>query len=199
MRAGDGRLSEEDLRYLFRGHFEEELLTPRYGAMNGTFASICMHAFDIREPRTASSMYISYDKDNRPLIRYAPCYPCCSVYLPVVFGEELPELLAKGGEAYEEGSLWWQMERLAVDVSVDEARYGEVTRVALARTEDAIGKMTLDKENRATMQEATELLCRRAADAAEQIEADIRKAGGIYGPLKELIEEYAAKVKLPIL
>ena len=147
-----------------------------------------MHAFDMREARTASSMYVSYDEENRPVIRYAPCYPCCSVYLPVDFGE-LPELLAKGGAVYEKDSLWWQMERLAVNVSVDENRYGEVTRIALAKIEDS---------GMQNMREAGERLLLKAGDISEQIEADIRKAGGTYGPLKELIDEYAERTGLPI-
>ena len=189
MKAGDGKLSEEDLRYIFRNHFEEELLTPRFGAMSGTFASVCMHAFDMKEARTASSMYISYDEENRPVVRYAACYPCCSVYLPVVFGAELPEMLTKGGRFFEEDSLWWQMERLAVNVSADEFRYGEVTRVALAGIEDA---------PESSWQEKAEILMKKAVSISEQIEDDIRRAGGIYGPVKELILEYAAMVRLPV-
>ena len=204
MREGGGRLSEQGLRRLFRSHFEGELLSPRFGATSGTFTSICMHAQTITEAKTASSLFVTYDREEKPVVRCAPGSPCCSVYLPVCFGEDLPDALRLGGPVFEEASLWWQMERLCSDVSVDEARFGGMARRALAAIQEDLDRRVsaLAPEDRTAqrqlMEEAAGALLKQAAELSGRIEENIRRSGGIYGRAIELLEEYAARARLPL-
>ena len=211
MKENGGRLSAEDLKYIFRDHFDGEITAPRFGASSAAFACICMHPQDMTESRTVSSFLAAVTKDGIR-IRYAAGLPCTSVYLPVVFTGSLPGALTKGGACFSEDSLWWQMERLGMDVTADEARYGEMTRIRLARLEDELEKKaaalekgepdgasgTVEEGRIALMKEAAEKALRLAAELSARIEEDIRKGGGLSGPQAELLRAYAEKTGLPM-
>lgn len=203
-----GALNETDIRGILRDHFEGTLLEPRFGAFHADFAGICMHAQDENGAQTAASMLFTRDGALGLSFRYAPSLPCCSVYLPVYWGTELPEALTLGGGKYDARSLWWCAERLAMAVSADEERFGPGVRAALGGLQVRIDGMTSEGEKAAKelllrgekekalllLEELTasaaELLHKETLRLAEETCARLRAAGGICGPRKEFLESY---------
>ena len=211
-----GVLDDGDAKNILRDHYEGELIEPRFGAMNGTFVSICMHAYSWDSSQTAASFLCSYDAVLGPVIRYAPSLPCCSVYLPVYWTETLPAALCLGSGTYRADSLWWRAERLAMAVSIDEDRFGIYVRNELLRLEDSLREQAKQAEesargciacgNREDARRILSSLTKTAADAfmelsgrlAEELCSDVRKSGGLYGPRKEFLEDYCRRSGLPL-
>ena len=198
------RLTEADCKAVLRDHFEGELIEPRFGAAYGMFVTICMHAMTWDASQTTCSLLARWDEKLGVVARYAPSLPCCSVYIPVYMGQ-LPECMTLGGERYDERSLWWRCERLAMAVSVDEARFGARVRAALQELEADICRRTAQAEERGD-REALQALTRESALAlfdlagslAEDISAQIASLGGLYGVRKEFLEDYCRRTGLPL-
>lgn len=213
--AANGALDEEKIKGILRDHFEDELIAPRFGSTYGNFVTICMHAATWDASQTAASLYVYMDDVLGPVARYAPSLPCCSVYLPVYFTGKLPGALSAGSGKYDENALWWRTERLAMLISADEERFGGAARAALRRLEKELSVRAEEAEQtaRAWMAEgkkeqAFEMLDSLTESAvsemmaltkqlSEDIAAQIRVDGGLYGPRKEFLEDYALRSGLP--
>lgn len=212
----EGTLDDPAIKHVLRDHFVGELIEPRFGATHGTFVSICMHATAWDSSQTAASLLCGYDPVLGPVACYAPSLPCCSVYLPVYWTKELPHALSFGDGVYSGDSLWWRMQRLAMLISVDEARYGEATRQQLRTFEAALSVHASAAEERARTlilngqrEEALALLKQLTGNAvdelmmlaeqlSEDIADDIRQAGGLYGQRIELLTWYAGQTQMPL-
>lgn len=206
------RLEEGDCKAILRDHFEGELIEPRFGAAYGMFVTICMHAMTWDASQTTCSLLAWWDDELGMVCRYAPSIPCCSVYLPVYMTGTLPECMTRGGAYYDPDSLWWQCERLAMAISVDEARFGDGARGQLRTLEAAVGEAAAEAESRARLlnkeeaasmlaavtRESAEKLLLLAAGLADGILAQIRAMGGLYGVRKEFLEDYSKRVKMPL-
>ena len=219
------RTGLEELSYILTDHFSEEINEGRFSRIGGENCSICMHANTRDEAQTAASMLMTYADGLGYRFRWAPASPCESVYLPVWWvtangvssgGPVLPELMSRGGETYDGASLWWVMERLVTLSSVDDSRYdyliyrqlddlsyeirrdaanAETEAKALVKKGDLAGAQKL--LDSLTARFAEELL-HTAAALCEGISEEIRDAGGLYGPRKEFLEEYAARTQMPL-
>ena len=213
----DRPLTLEDVKIILRDHFEGEIIEPRWGGSYGCFVSICMHAMTWDSSQTTASLLGGWDEMLGPVVWYAASVPCCSVYLPIYWTGDVPLTLQKAGEFYEKDSLWWETERLAMLVSVDETRFAEQTRVALHKLEAQIYEKTKYAEKRAReyiengqKEIALDILSGISEDVvqdsliliqrlSEEISTLISRAGGIYGPRKEFLEAYAKRAKLRLL
>ena len=109
-----------------RDHFDDEIISQRFGETTGTFMSICMHMRDWGESETSASLLARYDDTIGLIARYAPVQPCLSAYIPVYMGD-LPEKMQMAEKLFDENSLWWQVKALSLLVSVDEKAFiGEI-------------------------------------------------------------------------
>ena len=206
------QLSEEACKAILRDHFDGELIEPRFGACYGMFVSICMHAMTWDASQTTCALLARWDAHLGVVARYAPSIPCCSVFLPVYMTGQLPACMTLGGAVYDERSLWWRCERLAMAISVDEERFGEYAREALRRLETELSRRTEETERKAAGLEETErcaLLAQLTEDAAqalfslagtlaEDICSRIAALDGLYGVRKEFLEDYCQRVKMPL-
>lgn len=199
------QLTEADCREILRDHFEGELIEPRFGACYGMFVTICMHAMTWDASQTTCSLLARWDERLGVVARYAPSIPCCSVYIPVYMTGSLPRCMTLGGETYDDRSLWWRCERLAMAISVDEARFGTAARQALQaleadlcrRTEEAERIGTPEALSRVTQEAANELFV-LAGTLANTICGEIAALGGLYGVRKEFLEDYCRRTGLPL-
>ena len=210
-------LNISDVKKICRDHFEGEIIEPRYGATYGGFVSICMHAMTWDASQTASSLLVSYHDQLGVMCRYAPSIPCCSLYIPVYWTEELPEMVVKGAATYDEDSLWWTVEALAMAVSIDEERFGKNVRKELKALEEEIEKEKMLVEEHACillkqekLQEAKQLLKELTKTSAERLMETakrltnsicecVKNEGGLYGVRKEFLTEYCKRTNLPLL
>ena len=202
------------VKTILRDHFEGEIIEPRWGGAYGGFISVCMHAMTWDAPQTAASLLSSWDDILGPVSWYSASIPCCSVFIPVYWTGDIPKCMKTAGEFYDPNSLWWETERLAMLISVDEDRYGKQARSALCKLEAEIYDQACITEQSARMlmqngkkDEALECLraftevCTKKVMGkmkilADAINADIRKAGGLYGPRKEFLEAYGKRINL---
>ena len=217
IRARGGALTLHDVQRIARDHYDGEIVEPRFGACYANFISICMHAQDPDSSQTAASMLFTYDDSLGMVFRYAPSLPCCSVYIPVYWTQNLPDILQKGGRYYDERTLWWNVEKLAMAISVDEERFGPEARAALHKLELEIEAQTLHTE-----QEAKRLICAGDRNAANRLLDDLtersaqalltlagslskticdklRADGGLYGQRKEFLEAYCAWAQMTLV
>ncbi len=206
IREHEGALGAEAVKQILRDHFEGEINEPRLGATFGTFMSVCMHAMCWDSFQTAASMLWEWNEKLGPIVRYAPSIPCLSVYLPLYFTDYLPEMLTTGGEKFDEKSLWWLFERLAMAVSIDEDRFGANVRAQLRALEAALARQAEaaeavgDKNALNTlMDQAVEQAAGLARNLWEQIRAEVIAEGGLYGPRKEFLESYCKRTDLPLI
>lgn len=215
--AVGGPLDGGHIKAVLRDHFEGELIEPRFGSAYGNFATVCMHAMTWDAAQTTASLYAYYDAALGPVARYAPSIPCCSAYIPVYFTGALPEALSAGGGTYDEGALWWRFERLSMLTGMDEERFGSRVRTALREAEEEIEaqaekaqeearkRIAAGEKTRAhdllnaLTQSAVERYMELAHRLAEEIAAQIREDGGLYGPRKEFLTDYARRVALPLI
>ena len=212
-----GQLTHKSIQAILSDHFDGTLIAPRFGAAMGSFQSICMHANAWDTSQTAASMIASSDDVLEPVAHYAPSLPCCSSYIPVYFlVGDTPDAMKNAAGTYDEASLWWTAERLAMLTSVDEDRYRpmvqsaldiirsatpalasqieDVARRLIARNQAEEAKLLLKEFT----QKETDQLMHVMKTLAEDISADIAAAGGLYGPRKELLSAYAARVRMPL-
>lgn len=223
-RAG-GHIVPAHFIYILTDHFEGEINDWRFGAMAGENVSICMHANLPTENQTAASMIMTRMKTSDYGFLWAPASPCMSIYIPfwwIGADEEksvmpqIPSLLSRGGEFYEEDSLWWAMERLVSLVSVDEARFYDMAENKLQRVREKIDEYLEDKWTEASAylagrqqqkaqkcfdactKKSAELAYKAAVGLCERISKQLEKDGGLYGPRKELLEAYSARTHMPL-
>lgn len=209
-------LNREDVKAVLRDHFEGEIIEPRFAASRATFMSICMHAYDWNISQTAASMLCGWRERLGPVTWYSPSLPCCSVFIPVYWTDDVPSAMKEATGIYDEDSLWWSAERLAMLVSADEDRFGAKVRSALKELsaghereaqqaeERAYALIAEGKRTEAMMRlskttenavQATMVLMHRLVD---EISREIAQCGGLYGARKEFLEAYASRVKMPL-
>lgn len=204
------------VKSILRDHFEGEIIEPRWGGSYGGFVSICMHAMTWDGSQTAASLLSSWDDLLGPVSWYSASIPCCSVFIPVYWTGDVPDMLKNAGAFYDKNSLWWETERLAMLISVDEDRYGQHAKTALCELETEIYTQARAMEQFAReliqngkKDEALENLQQFTKTCAENvmskvkllarvISADIQNVGGLYGPRKEFLEAYAKRTNLEI-
>ena len=225
--AGDnapaGRLDIKDMQKIFRDHFEGELNEPRFGSCYGNFTTICMHALTggIDSSQTSASMIMSCDTRWKYKFLWAAGLPCLSVYIPLYWVDpekkpmKIPECMSLGGEKYDPESLWWTMEHLSALVSMDEEQFGMPVRESLRKLERGFEAQALEAEEEAEemidcgnklgaakrLNQLTESCAGMLLQTAQMLTAiltmKIAKAGGLYGPRKELLEDYMTRTEMP--
>lgn len=201
---------------ILRDHFDDELIAPRFGETAGTFMSICMHMRDWAESETSASLLARYDDTLGIIARYAPVQPCLSAYVPV-YMTNLPEKMQTAGKLFDENSLWWQVKRLSLLVTVDEAAFAPEIREKLRELEaqftekaeeaEARAKQLIASGNRkageetlaSVTEECTELLYSFAKTQSKRLADILKEKGGLYGRQKEAIEKYIAYAQIPLL
>ena len=211
-----GKAGVSHAKAILRDHFEGEIIEPRYGRFYGAFMSICMHALTNHDAQTSASLISTYDPLLGLISRYAQSVPCCSVYIPVYQNTEIPEAMQIGEGTYDAKSLWWNLERLNLAVSLDEARFDAKVSTSLRALEAEIESQATDAENKARecikqgnekegwklLETVTADACRRvmtlAKDLADEISADVVSQGGIYGIKKEFVELYLKRTGIPL-
>lgn len=211
-----GPLSQDHIRRILSDHFEDSLIAPRFGNTLGSFQSICMHASAWDGSQTAASMIASYDDVLGPISRYAPSLPCCSCYIPVYWTGDVPAAMKEANGVYDEASLWWTAERLSMLVSVDENRFAPGVQTILNAIRNYTPQLANDCEEKARnlitqgkkpeamqllsafTQDQTNALMSAMRSLADHISGEIQAAGGLYGPRKEFLEAYAARVHMPL-
>lgn len=220
------RFYPEEIPYVLSDHFEDEINNWRFSSLGGENVSICMHANTPDGAQTAASMVMTTIKELGMKFFWAPAPPCTSVYIPVwwispgpdgkVPFPKLPEVMSRGGEFYDRKSLWWVMERLVSLFSVDEERFTDsvdgmlypLTDLAEQKGQEAqkAAEKLINSGKREEAQklldnctrEIAETLFKEAGGLCEEISGEIKKAGGLYGPRKELLLEYAERVRMPL-
>lgn len=204
------------VKSILRDHFEGEIIEPRWGGSYGGFVSICMHAMTWDGSQTAASLLSSWDDLLGPVSWYSASIPCCSVFIPVYWTGDVPDSMKTAGEFYDKNSLWWETERLAMLISVDEDRYGQHARTVLNELDTEIYTQACTKEQfacelikngkkneaLADLQKFTETCAENVMSKvkllANAISADIQSVGGLYGPRKEFLEAYSKRTNLEI-
>lgn len=218
------RLDVKDMQKIFRDHFEGELNEPRFGSCYGNFVTICMHALTggIDSSQTAAGMIMSYDERWKFKFLWAAGLPCLSVYIPLYWVDpekkpmKVPECMSLGGEKYDSASLWWTMEHLSALVSVDEEQFGMPVRESLRKLEKGFEAQAEEAEEEAEemidcgnklgaakrLNQLTESCAGMLLQTAQMLTAiltmKIAKAGGLYGPRKELLEDYMTRTEMPM-
>lgn len=205
----------DSLSHILRDHFDDEILSQRFGETTGTFLSVCMHMRDWGESETSASLLARYDNEIGLIARYAPVQPCLSAYIPVYMGD-LPEKMQMAEKLFDENSLWWQVKALSLLVSVDEKAFiGEIraklemleklfAKKAEAAEQEARQLMTNGKQEEgkarlySVTEECTDILYNFAKTERKRIAAVIESKGGLYGRQKEAIEKYIAYAQIPI-
>lgn len=214
--SASGPLDEAYIKSILRDHYEEELISPRFGAFFGSFVSICMHAQTIDGSQTAASLVVSRHEKLGIVARYAPSVPCCSVYIPVYMTGVLPRAMEQGQGHFEEDSLWWTAERLSAAVSADEARFGPEVRKQLRELEERIVCRTAEAEAQACglverglekdaatvlnglTQWATDQVMELSRSLYGQIRDTVICEGGLYGQRMEVLSAYNKRAELKL-
>lgn len=218
------KMTVKDMQKIFRDHFEGELNEPRFGSCYGNFVTICMHALTggIDSSQTAASMIMSYDERWKFKFLWAAGLPCLSVYIPLYWVDpekkpmKVPDCMSLGGEKYDPASLWWTMEHLSALVSVDEEQFGMPVRESLRKLEKGFEVQAEEAEEEAEemidcgnklgaakrLNQLTESCAGMLLQTAQMLTAiltmKIAKAGGLYGPRKELLEDYMTRTEMPM-
>ena len=218
------KMTVKDMQKIFRDHFEGELNEPRFGSCYGNFTTICMHALTggIDSSQTAAGMIMSYDERWKYKFLWAAGLPCLSVYIPLYWVDpekkpmKVPECMSLGGEKYDPTSLWWTMEHLSALVSVDEEQFGMPVRESLRKLEKGFEAQAEEAEEEAEemidcgnklgaakrLNQLTESCAGMLLQTAQMLTAiltmKIAKAGGLYGPRKELLEDYMTRTEMPM-
>lgn len=205
------------LSHILRDHFDDELISQRFGETTGTFMSVCMHMRDWGESETSASLLARYDDTIGIIARYAPVQPCLSAYIPVYMVGKLPEKMQCADKLFDEKSLWWQVKALSLLVSVDEALFIGEIRAKLGDLEKVFAQKaeTAEQEARQLMicgnreegnarlysvtEECTDMLYDFAKAERKRLAAIIESKGGLYGRQKEAIEKYIAYAQIPLI
>ncbi len=204
------------LSQILRDHFDDELIAPRFGETCGTFMSICMHMRDWAESETSASLLARFDDALGVVARYAPVQPCLSAYIPVYMAD-LPGVMQHAEKLFDENSLWWQVKRMTLLVTVDEEAFAGEVRAKLGDLEKLFNQKAEAAEETARQltrsgkaEEANEALCAVTAECTEMLFAFakaeskrladiINNKGGLYGRQKEAIEKYCDYAQIPLL
>jgi secernin len=113
-----------------RDHLEETFLAgPYFNRFLPDFHTVCMHDAPSKFTwgNTVTSMVVEVDPPTGEFIvlfSYQP--PCCSMFLPAIVGEQIPEFVSNTGtqelqvappekvsaDRFAENSLWWRMYRI---------------------------------------------------------------------------------------
>lgn len=207
----------DSLAHILRDHFDDEIISERFGETNGTFMSICMHMRDWGESETSASLLARYDDEIGIVARYAPVQPCLSAYIPVYVVGKLPEKMQNADKLFDENSLWWQVKVLSLLVTVDENAFAVDIRAQLSDLEKLFSKKADAAEAEAKLliregkreqandllysvtEECTELLYDFAKSRSEQFADTIKNKGGLYGRQKEAIEKYFEYAQISVL
>jgi dipeptidase len=130
-----GSISVDSLKRALRDHYD--LAAPGAGRtpMDAEYFSVCMHAEPVGT--TTASMIASLPADGAPLYFASLGSPCAGAFLPLFIDAEVPESLARGGEAASEDSPWWEMKQLVVAVERDWTRNLPRVRAEMDRFETA--------------------------------------------------------------
>lgn len=210
--AAHGCVGFETAQAVLRDHFEGELIAPRFGAAEGTFTTICMHAMSEDNSQTAASLLTTYDQTLGPVSRYCPSTPCTSVYLPVYWTGSLPACMEAAGATFAPDSLWWTAERLGFAVHVDFDRFAPQVRPELDALEQALQQRTREVEAQAAvlyragkeadgkallnalMGDSCAQLQRTCNALYERLAAQLRAEGGLYGGRAATMQAYADRV-----
>ena len=206
----------DSLSHILRDHFDDEIISQRFGETAGTFMSICMHMRDWGESETSASLLARYDNEIGIIARYAPVQPCLSAYIPVYMVGKLPEKMQSADKLFDEKSLWWQVKALSLLVSVDEKTFTGEVRAKLGELEKLFAQKAEAAEQEARQliingnqeegksrlysvtEECTGILYDFAKTERKRLTAIIENKGGLYGRQKEAIEKYIAYAQIPI-
>jgi dipeptidase len=130
---------------------------------------------------------------------------------------DLPENMQTAEKKFDKNSLWWQLKRLALLVSVDEERFGWSVRHELAsvercfedlaaKGEELAKKLVKDgqpEDAREVLETVTESCTGRlyyiARQEADKIAEAVKSSGGLYGRQKETIEKYIEYSEIELL
>lgn len=130
---------------------------------------------------------------------------------------KLPEKMQRADKLFDEKSLWWQVKRLSLLVTVDEESFATNIREKLAKIEKEFeqkaeeveqnaknlileGKQDLAKEKLFSLtDESVERLYNFAKTESKRLSNVIKDKGGLYGRQKEAIERYCEYAQIPIL
>lgn len=171
---------------------------------------------DWGESETSASLLAYYDEKIGIIGRYAPVQPCLSAYIPVYMTGKLPEKMERAEKRFDEESLWWQVKRLSLLVTVDERIYMDEVRAKLQALEIQFTKegekaedearQLIDKgmqdEAKAVLfsvtEKCTEMLYDFAKAEGKRIANSIQAKGRLYGRQKEAIEKYVAYAEIPL-
>lgn len=203
------------LAEILRDHYDGEIISERFGETAGTFLSICMHMRDWGESETTASLLTRYDEEIGVIARYAPAQPCLSAYIPV-YMTTIPEKMWNADKLFDEKSLWWQVKRLSLLVTVDEEDFASDVRTKLRELEKQFvqkadgaereakqlikdgnqdaGKMLLHS----VTEECTDILYNFAKTESKRLSDIVKNKGGLYGRQKEAIEKYIAYAQIPM-
>ena len=205
----------DSLKHILRDHFEGEIIESRFGETNGTFMSVCMHMRDWAESETSASLLTRFDDELGIIACYAPVQPCLSAYIPV-YMTALPEKMESADRLFNEKSLWWQVKRLSLLVTVEEEAFAGDVRMKLKELEDRFARKAEDAEKKAknlfrdgnrdeskallrsVTQECTETLYEFAKSEAKRLSDIVKNKGGLYGRQKEAIEKYIEYAQIPM-
>lgn len=214
----DRPLAVTDILRVLRDHMDGELLEqlPGFGDFYGTFQHVCNHAQAANDGQTTASFISWTDDDLGPVCRYMASVSCCSIAIPAYLKGRIPAAMACGEWVYDPNSLFWTIERLVWTISIDGERFGDAARAKLRVLENEIFAKTEEAEAKARLlikegkeEEAFEILSQLTEEAVketmeladklyEEIRAVVDADGGLYGHRKEAIEEYCARVKMPL-
>jgi dipeptidase len=130
---------------------------------------------------------------------------------------DLPEKMQTAERKFDKDSLWWQLKRLALLVSIDEERFGADIRREIAsiercfedlatKGEELAKKLVKDgqpEDAREVLETVTESCTERlyyiARQEADKIAEAIKSSGGLYGRQKETIEKYIEYSEIELL
>ena len=206
----------DSLARILRDHYEDELISPRFGATAGTFRSVCMHMYDFGSSETSAALLSRYDEELGIIARYAPAQPCLSAFIPV-YMTDLPKRMQTADRKYDPDTLWWQVKRLSLLVAVDEERFAPAVREKLSALEEKFkskaeeaeaaaraavreGKSDAAKVILAALtEECTEQLYALATAECARLATFITSVGGLYGRQKEELERYAEYAEMDLL
>lgn len=117
-----GQITVATLQSIQRDHYEGEIIEPRWSPADGIMASICMHNLDVNSSKTAAGAVVELADDKEPVWWSCMSNPCMSVFLPFALDRNVPKTVSYAGKTYEDGSLWWKVERLTYEIELDYPR-----------------------------------------------------------------------------
>lgn len=204
----------ESIKGILKDHMENTVENPRFSAEYGCFYTICMHPLTWKDAKTAASLLATYDDELGIVMRHAFSVPCSSVYMPVYFTGYLPECMQKGGEIFDENSLWWCVERMTVAICRNPEKYKEKAVLKLRATEKTIEAKRAQIEEQAKehlakgerklccdtlnsyMDESAFMIKKTANDIYGEIMQSLGENKNVYGACREMVMWYEEHCKM---